>query len=64
MFICEALSVCLVYEKSYINKVALPCLALYFKEITAFPIKNTYQFYMLLGPVAHPQGPACASQKS
>ena len=27
MFICEALWVCLVYEKCYINKVALPCLA-------------------------------------
>ena len=26
MFICEALSVCLVYEKCCINKVALPCL--------------------------------------
>ena len=27
MFICEALWVCLVYEKRYINKVALPCLS-------------------------------------
>ena len=26
MFICEALWVCLVYEKCYINQVALPCL--------------------------------------
>ena len=25
MFICEALWVCLVYEKCYINKIALPC---------------------------------------
>ena len=27
MFICETLWVCLVYEKCYMNKVALPCLA-------------------------------------
>ena len=27
MFLCEASWVCIVYEKCYINKVALPCLA-------------------------------------
>ena len=26
MFICEVLRICLVYEKCYVNKVALPCL--------------------------------------
>ena len=39
MFLCEALWVCLVYEKCYINKVALPPIGYPSREVSSETIQ-------------------------